>query len=238
MEILSKDLTIRYSRNILLEGIGKSGQCKLLNSSVLIIGTGALGSIVAMYLAGSGIGKIGIADYDTIDITNLQRQLSFEESDCGKSKVETMADKLKSVNSGIKVVIYNKLMQHDDLIEICNHYDVVVECTDNPYTKYLVTDVCVALGVPYCLGGVAQYKGQVMSWNKGALCYRDIFPESADRNDYMPCSLGGVLGPLPGIIGSIQASEVIKIIVGIGTPLYNRMLLIDALNMDFQIVRL
>lgn len=236
MESLNKEQLERYSRNILLEGIGESGQHKLLNSSVLVVGTGALGSIVAMYLAGSGVGKIGIIDFDTIDVSNLQRQLSFVEADCGKSKVETTAEKLKSINSRIEIEVHNKMVGHDDLLEICKDYDVVVECTDNPSAKYMVTDVCIGLGIPYCLGGVAQFKGQVMSWTKGTISYKDIFPESADAGDYMPCSVGGVLGPLPGIIGSIQASEVIKIIVGVGSPLYNRMLLINALDMDFQVI--
>lgn len=236
MGSLTSEQLRRYSRNIRLEGFGKEGQELLMKASVLIIGTGALGSVVSMYLAASGIGHIGIADFDTIDISNLQRQLSFTETDCGKFKVEATAAKLHDINSEIEVTIYNRFLRPVDFTEISKSYDVVVECTDNPASKYMVTDACASQGKPYCFGGVAQYEGQVLSWRPGVPTYRDIFPEAASEGDYMPCSLGGVLGPLPGIVGSVQASEVIKIITGIGTPLYGRMLLIDALSMSFRTI--
>lgn len=236
MRELNSEEKRRYSRSILLDEIGEEGQKKLLKSSVLIIGAGALGSIVAMYLAASGVGHICIADFDTIDISNLQRQLSFTEDNVGTKKVDATAQRLKSINSDIKIEIIDRVIKQENALDLFENFDFIVEGSDNPATKYMVTDCCKKLQKPYCLGGVAQFKGQVMTFIPGSMSYRDLFPESAEEGGYMPCSIGGVLGPLPGIIGSIQACETIKHIVGCGELLTNRLLLIDALTMNLQII--
>ncbi len=228
----------RYSRNIMLEGIGREGQEKLLNASVLIVGAGALGSVTAMYLAASGIGHIAIADFDTVDISNLQRQLSFTEQDLGKSKAEITAQKLQAINSDIKITTYNKFLSPKDIESIATTYDIILEGSDNPDTKYMVTDTCADKGIPCVLGAVAQYQGQVLTYRPGTTSYRDIFPQAAPQGGFTPCALGGVLGPLPGIIGSIMASETIKIITGVGTPLTDRLLLVDARDMKFNTINL
>ena len=238
MNLLTKEEYTRYSRTILLDGIGERGQKKLLNSSVLIVGTGALGSIVAMYLAASGIGRIGIVDFDIIDMSNLQRQLSFYESDIGKEKVEVTASKLHSINSSIKIDIYSKKLLKENAFDIFSQYDFIVEGSDNPSTKYMVIDTCHSLNKPYCIGGIAQYCGQVTTHIPGSIRYDEIFPEPAKDGEYKPCSIGGVLGPLPGIIGSIQAAEAIKYIIGIGDLLTNKFLTLNALNMEFKIIKL
>jgi adenylyltransferase/sulfurtransferase len=221
----------------MLDGIGAEGQEKLLASSVLIVGAGALGSVVAMYLAASGVGHIGIADFDTIDISNLQRQLSFTEADLGGSKAHVTAAKLNAVNSDVRVTVYEKLMRRSDMDSLIGEYDLVIEGSDNPDTKYMVTDACVAHGKPYVIGGVAQYNGQVMCYRPGAMSYSDIFPQG-ESNGFLPCSMGGVLGPLPGVVGSLMATEAIKMIAGIGESLINRLMLIDAKSMTTNFITL
>jgi adenylyltransferase/sulfurtransferase len=228
----------RYSRNTMLEGIGREGQQKLSQASVLVIGAGALGSIVSMYLAGSGVGTIGIADFDTIDISNLQRQLSFTEADLGKRKSEVTADKLMAINSNIKVNCIDKFITPSVIKSIAADYDIIVDGSDNPDTKYMITDTCVELDKICVFGGISQYAGQVLCYKPGAVSYRDIFPEAAPAGGFTPCAIGGVLGPLPGIVGSVMAAEVIKLITGVGKPLINRMLLIDALTMSFRTIEL
>lgn len=230
MAELSKEQRLRYSRNIMLDGVGSAGQQRLLHSRVAIIGSGALGSIVAMYLAGSGVGHITIVDYDTIDISNLQRQLSFSTHSCGEKKVHALHRRLTEINPDIEVTAIDYMLTTKNIAEALSGQDLVIEGTDNPATKYLVTDTCLTLGIPYILGGVSQYTGQVMSWRPGYPTYRDTFPEAAIDGSYTPCALGGILGPLPGIIASTQAAEAIKILTGVGTPLYGRLYLYDALT--------
>ncbi|MDE5573720.1 MAG: HesA/MoeB/ThiF family protein [Muribaculaceae bacterium] len=235
---LSGDNRRRYSRNLLLPEIGQSGQIMLMQSSVLIVGAGALGSIVAMYLAGSGVGHIGICDFDTIDISNLQRQLGFTIDDIGKSKVNVLSRRLSSINSEIIVEPHEGLLRAEKAPEIFKNYDVIVEGSDNPSTKYMVTDIANECGKPCVLGGVSGFDGQVMTLLPGKSQYRDIFPDATPADGYTPCNLGGVLGPLPGIIGSIQATEVIKIITKAGETLDRRMLLVNALNMTFTEIKI
>ena len=210
----------------------------MLGASVLIIGAGALGTVVAMYLAASGVGRIGICDFDTIDISNLQRQLSFTENDLGKKKVEILADKLREINSEIRIDTYPELLRKDKANTIFADYDVIVEGSDNPSTKYMVTDIAKNLSKPCILGGVAQFAGQVMTILPGGSTYRDLFPEAAGDGEFMPCSVGGVLGPVPGIVGSIQATEVIKVITSAGTPLAGQLLTFDALTMSFRKIKI
>jgi molybdopterin/thiamine biosynthesis adenylyltransferase len=220
----------------MLDGIGAEGQERLLSSSVLIVGAGALGSVVAMYLAASGIGHIGIADFDTIDISNLQRQLSFTVADLGQSKAQVTAAKLAAVNSDVRVTVYEKLMRRADLETVIGEYDLVVEGSDNPDTKYMVTDVCREQQKQYVIGGVAQYNGQLMCYRPGAVGYGDIFPQG-ESNGFLPCSMGGVLGPLPGVVGSLMSAEAIKMLVGVGEPLVNRLMVIDALTMNIRTIK-
>lgn len=235
---LTKEQKLRYSRNIMLEGIGHEGQQKLLNARVLIVGAGALGSIAAMYLAASGVGRLTLVDYDTIDLSNLQRQLSFTTRQCGGRKVAKTAERIAEINPEIRVDTHAYMLTQANAGDIFAGHDLVVEGSDNPDTKYLTCDTCLQIGIPCITGGVSQFRGQLMSWAPGHVCYRDVFPESATADGYMPCSLGGILGPLPGIIASWQACEAIKIISGAGTPLYDKLLLIDQLHPGATIIDL
>lgn len=224
---LTEEQRLRYSRSIMLPEIGKRGQERLLKARVLIVGAGALGSITAMYLAASGVGHLTLADYDTVDLSNLQRQLSFSTSDCGSMKAEAASRRIADINPDVTVSVFGKMITAGNARYLFTGHDLVIEGSDNPSTKYLVTDLCAELGIPCVLGGVAQFRGQVTSWAPGHPTYRDLFPEKAEEGGYTPCSLGGILGPLPGIIASTQACEAIKIITGAGTPLYGRLFVLD-----------
>ncbi|MDE6267921.1 MAG: HesA/MoeB/ThiF family protein [Muribaculaceae bacterium] len=228
----------RYSRTVMLPEIGEEGQRRLLASRVMVVGAGALGSIVSMYLAGAGVGTIEIADFDTVDLSNLQRQLSFEERNVGEIKVQATALRLRAINSGIRVIAHEEFIRRDRARELFSQADVVVEGSDNPSTKYMVSEVCVELGKACVLGGVAGWRGQVMTWAPGHSSYRDLYPEAADIGGCTPCSQGGVMGPVPGIVGSVQATEVIKLLTKSGTPLFDRLLTFDALDMQFDVFRL
>lgn len=229
---LTSEQKRRYSRTTMLPEIGEEGQQRLLGSTVTIVGAGALGSVCAMYLAGSGVGRLRLIDFDTIDVSNLQRQLSFTTADCGARKAEACAKRLTGINPEVEVEVVTELLTRANAPELLAGSDLVMEGSDNPSTKYLVTDTAVALGIPYVLGGVAQWQGQVQSWAPGHRSYRDLFPESACEGGYLPCAVGGVLGPLPGVIGSLMACEAIKLLSGAGQPLLDRLLTIDALTMD------
>ena len=236
---MNADQRRRYSRTILLDGIGEEGQSALDRASVLVVGSGALGSIVSMYLAGSGVGYIAVADFDNVDLSNLQRQLSFTEEDLGQRKAEATGRRLRSINSLIEVEVINELITSRRATELFSRFDVIVEGSDNPSTKYLVSDVASELQRPCVIGGVREFGGQVMTQLPGHACYRDLFPDAAcDAAGLTPCAAGGVLGPLPGIVASIQASEVIKLLTGVGTLLVDRLLLIDALDMHFTEISL
>jgi adenylyltransferase/sulfurtransferase len=228
----------RYSRNIMLDGIGVEGQQKLLDARVLVVGAGALGSVASLYLAASGVGHIAVADFDTVDISNLQRQLTFTEADLGRPKAQVTAEKLRALNSEVEVEAVNELLRPEAMRRLAPRFDLVIEGSDNPETKYMVTDLCAEIGKPCVLGGVAQYAGQVVSCMPGAATYRDFFAEPAAAGGFTPCAMGGVLGPLPGIIGSVMAAEAVKIITGAGRPLASRLLLVDALTMQFTELRI
>ena len=227
----------RYIRQQQLPEIGTSGQKKIRECSVAMIGCGALGSIASMYLAGAGTGRLVIADFDTIDITNLHRQLSYKESDTGQSKSATLRTRLLEMNSDIEVEAIEAFIRPDRMREIAASVDVVVEAGDNPDTKYMVSDVCAALGKPCVIGGVSGWEGQVMTQIPGSLTYRDLFP-SADTAGFTPCSIGGVMGPVPGIVGSMQAIETLKIITDAGKTLAGRLLVIDTLHANIQTIEL
>ena len=227
----------RYIRQTRLEEIGPEGCARLASARVTMVGCGALGTAAGLYLAGAGTGHITIADFDTVDITNLQRQPAFTESDLGAPKSATLGRRLRELNSGIEVESVEALLRHSGLERLAAGADVVVEATDNPASKRMVAEVCESLSVPYVTAGVSRWQGQVMSWEPGYPGWNDLFPEN-DEAGFTPCSLGGIIGPLPGIAGCIEATEAIKIITGAGTPLFGRLLTIDALTMTFSTISL
>lgn len=235
---MTKDDSRRYSRNIMLDGIGREGQEKLSRASVLLVGCGALGTVAGLYLAGSGVGRIGLVDFDTIDLSNLQRQLAFNINDIGLKKCETLASRIKAVNPSVNTDCHGCFLTGNKAHGLLEGYDIIVEGSDNPETKYLISSVCHELKKPCVTGGVSQWNGQVLTFMPGHATYSDFFPDASMSGSFTPCALGGVLGPLPGIIGSIQAAEVIKIICGAGVPLADRMLLVDSRSMKFHTVQI
>jgi sulfur-carrier protein adenylyltransferase/sulfurtransferase len=226
----------RYSRHIILPNIGGKGQRKLLDSSVLVIGAGGLGSPVAMYLAAAGIGKLGIVDFDQVDVTNLQRQILHTTADVGRSKVTSAVEHLRAINPTIEVVGHETLLFSTNVFEIFEGYDVIVDGTDNFPVRYLVNDATQFTGKPLVYGSIYQFEGQatVFMPRQETPCYRCLFPAPPPPGTVPSCAEGGVFGVLPGVIGSIQATEAIKIITGEGDTLEGRLLLYDALTMDFQ----
>lgn len=230
-----RDLS-RYARNIAVSEIGVEGQARLCGSAVLVVGCGALGSMAAMYLAGAGIGRIGLVDFDTIDITNLQRQLFFSESQGGASKAEALAEAIKSLNSEIEVNTYKTLLTKHNAREIVAGYDFVVEATDNPQSKRMVDSVCEQLGTGCCVGGVRGFEGQVTTCLPDSARYSSLFPD-AENSGFTPCSQGGVLGPAAGTVASIQASEAIKALLGLPV-LSDRWLVFDLLTDRFDVYAL
>ena len=230
----------RYSRHIILPNIGGKGQRKLLDSSVLVIGAGGLGSPVAMYLAAAGVGKLGIVDFDQVDVTNLQRQILHTTADVGRSKVASAVEHLRAINPTIEVVGHETLLFSTNVFEIFEGYDVIVDGTDNFPVRYLVNDATQFTGKPLVYGSIYQFEGQATVFMPGqeTPCYRCLFPAPPPPGTVPSCAEGGVFGVLPGVIGSIQATEAIKIITGEGETLEGRLLLYDALTMDFQEMRI
>jgi adenylyltransferase/sulfurtransferase len=236
---LSHEEIHRYSRHLLIPDVGLEGQQKLKAASVLVIGTGGLGSPVALYLAAAGVGRIGLVDYDVVDFSNLQRQIIHGESRLGDLKVESARDRLKDINSEIQVDIYNEFFTSDNAFEIAEPYDLIIDGTDNYPTRYLVNDLCVLTGKPNVYGSIFRFDGQAsVFFAEQGPCYRCLFPEPPPPGLVPSCAEGGVLGVLPGTIGSIQAAEALKLILGIGESLIGRLLLYDALDMSFFTVKL
>jgi adenylyltransferase/sulfurtransferase len=231
---LNSEQKRRYSRTITLSEIGEEGQAAICAGSVLLIGAGALGSVAAMYLAAAGVGHIGIADFDTVDITNLQRQIAYSEASAGKPKVDVLASRLREQNSTISVTTYNKLITPKNAAEIFADYDVIVEGSDNPSTKHMTAKICSALSKPCVIGGISRWSGQVMTVMPGDCSYNDIFGENPSCSAFAPCSAAGVIGPLPGVVGSIQTIEALKLLANVGKTLKNRLLIIDALTFDVK----
>jgi len=229
----------RYARHIILPGIGGEGQRRLLDAKVLCIGAGGLGSPVAMYLAAAGVGTLGILDFDTVDESNLQRQIIHSTADVGRAKVASAADRLRAINPTIEVVPYDAILTSQNAFEMLEPWDVVVDGTDNFPVRYLVNDATQFLGKPLVYGSIYQWDGQatVFMPGKEAPCYRCLFPQPPPPGTVPSCAEGGVFGVLPGIIGSIQATEAVKLITGKGDPLIGRLLIFDALQMDFQTVK-
>lgn len=235
---LSKEEVLRYSRHLIMPEVGMSGQKKLKAAKVLLIGTGGLGSPLALYLAAAGIGTIGLVDYDTVDYTNLQRQIIHGTKDVGRSKLDSATETLADLNPYINLIQHNVPLTSDNALDIIKDYDIVVDGTDNFPTRYLVNDACVMLGKLNVYGSIFRFEGQVSVFgHPDGPCYRCMFPEPPPPGLVPNCAEGGVLGILPGTIGTLQATEVIKLILGIGTPLVGKMLLYDALNMSFDTIK-
>lgn len=226
----------RYQRQILLTELGEAGQQKLLTAKVLVIGAGGLGCPALQYLAAAGMGTIGILDFDVVEISNLQRQVLYTVNDLGKSKAVTTAAKLNALNPEIKIVVYDDQISNRNAFDLINGFDLVIDGSDNYNTRYLVNDVCVLLNIPLVYGAVLRFEGQVAVFNlvdpsNGIKTnYRDLFPQPPDPASSPSCNEAGVLGVLPGLIGTMQATEAIKIITGIGRPLHNRLLSYNALD--------
>ncbi|MCC9600514.1 molybdopterin-synthase adenylyltransferase MoeB [Stieleria sp. JC731] len=232
---LSREELVRYARHAVLPEVGTLGQEKLKASSVLVIGTGGLGSPVCLYLAAAGVGRIGVVDFDHVDESNLQRQVIHHTSDIGRPKVDSAKERIAAINPFVDVQTFNERISSQNGFALVEGYDLVIDGTDNFATRYLVNDLCVLAGKPNCYGSIFRFEGQssVLCHSDGP-CYRCLYPQPPDPGLIPNCAEGGVLGVLPGMVGTIQANEAIKLLLGIGEPLIGRMLLIDALDMQFR----
>ena len=239
VELTNEEIS-RYSRHLILPEVGMAGQKRLKATSVLCIGTGGLGSPISMYLAAAGIGKIGIVDFDVVDFSNLQRQIAHGTADVGRPKVESGKETINSINPEVEVVVHETRLSADNALEIMAPYDIVVDGTDNFPTRYLTNDACVLLKKPNVYGSIFRFEGQasVFAPELGGPCYRCLYPEPPPPGMVPSCAEGGVLGVLPGIVGCIQATEILKLALGKGTPLVNRLLLFNALDMKFRELKL
>jgi adenylyltransferase/sulfurtransferase len=236
---LSKDEVLRYSRHLIMPEVGIEGQRKLKDASVLLIGTGGLGSPLALYLAAAGVGRLGLVDFDVVDFTNLQRQVIHGTKDVGKPKLQSAKEKIADINPFVRVDTYETRISSENAMEILKPYDIVIDGTDNFPTRYLVNDACVLLGKPNVYGSIFRFEGQAsVFWAAKGPCYRCLYPEPPPPGLVPSCAEGGVLGILPGIIGVIQATEAVKLIIGKGDPLIGRLLLFNALAMTFREMKL
>jgi len=224
----------RYSRHIILKEVGVEGQIKLLKGKVLIVGAGGLGAPAALYLAAAGVGTIGIIDGDVVDITNLQRQIIHTTPDIDRPKVISAKEKIETINPDVKVITYQELLTADNIKEIISEYDFILDGTDNFPTKFLINDACVLLGKPFSHGGILKFDGQTMTYTPGNACYRCVFKTPPPKGLVPTCSQAGVLGSVAGMLGTIQATEVLKYLTGIGELLTNRFLIFNALSMNFR----
>ena len=236
---LTTDELFRYSRHLILPEVGEEGQRKLKAARVLCVGTGGLGSPLALYLAAAGVGTLGLVDFDVVDASNLQRQIIHSTADIGRKKLDSAEEKLKALNPALNVVKHDTLLSSANALDILKDYDVIADGTDNFPTRYLVNDACVLLGKPNAYGSIFRFEGQASVFGtKDGPCYRCLYPEPPPTGLVPSCAEGGVLGILPGLVGVIQATETIKLILGIGEPLIGRLLLVDALNMRFRQLKL
>src|SRR3990172_9985474 len=239
MHKFSEEQIRRYSRHIILKEVGGSGQQKLMEAKVLLVGAGGLGSPCAYYLAAAGIGTIGIIDSDVVELSNLQRQILHNTSDIGRLKVDSAKETMVSLNPDVTVNTYPERLTTDNILSLFAGYDIIVDGSDNFPTRYLINDACVMLGKPNVHGSIFRFEGQATVFKPPeGPCYRCLYPEPPPADMVPSCQEAGVLGVLPGIIGTIQAIETIKLILGKGEPLVGRLLLFDALSMDFRGVRL
>lgn len=236
---LTNDEIGRYSRHLILPEVGMEGQIKLKDAKVLLVGTGGLGAPMALYLAAAGVGTIGLVDFDVVDVSNLQRQVIHGSKDVGKKKIDSAAESMLDINPNLKIVKHEVALTSENALEIVKQYDLVADGTDNFPTRYLVNDACVLLNKPNVYGSIFRFEGQasVFATDDGP-CYRCLYPEPPPPGLVPSCAEGGVLGILPGVVGLIQATEVVKIILGKGETLKGRLLLYDALNMKFRELKL
>ncbi len=244
MAVTTADITLtpeelrRYSRHLILPEVGLEGQKKLKAASVLLVGAGGLGSPLALYLAAAGVGRLGLVDFDVVDETNLQRQVLHGTKDVGRPKLESARDRILDINPHVQVDLYETRLTSENALDIIQEYDLVADGTDNFPTRYLVNDACVLAGKPNVYASIFRFEGQASVFaTPDGPCYRCLYPEPPPPGLVPSCAEGGVLGILPGLVGTIQATEVIKMILGIGTPLIGRLLLIDALHMQFRTLK-
>ena len=229
----------RYSRHILLKEVGVEGQRRLWNARILIIGAGGLGSPVALYLAAAGVGTLGIADGDVVELSNLQRQIIHFSEDVGRAKALSAEDKVRRINPDVQVQVFQEFVRADNILPLIEQYDFIIDGTDNFAAKFLINDACVLAGKPYSHGGILMFSGQTMTVLPGkSACYRCIFPSAPPAGIVPTCSQAGVLGAIAGILGTIQAAEALKFASGAGTPLADALLVFDALEMSFRRVPL
>ena len=238
--VLSNDDIRRYSRHLILPEVGLAGQKKICSTSVLCIGAGGLGSPIAMYLAAAGIGKIGLVDFDAVDFSNLQRQILHGTEDVGRPKTESAKETIKRINPNVEVILHNTRISSENALDLIAPYDIVVDGTDNFPTRYLTNDACVLLKKANAYGSIFRFEGQasVFAPHLGGPCYRCLYPEPPPPGMVPSCAEGGVLGVLPGIVGCIQATEILKLALGKGSSLVGRLLLFNALDMKFREVKL
>ena len=237
--MLTEDEKTRYARHLVLPEFGERGQEALKAASVVIVGAGGLGSPAALYLAAAGVGRIGLIDFDKVDVTNLQRQILYGTSDVGSSKLEAARARLADLNPTVQIDTHDVALSSANALEILRGYDVILDGTDNFPTRYLVNDASVLLGIPNAYGSIYRFDGQVSVFGaKGGPCYRCLYPEPPPADLVPSCAVGGVLGVLPGVVGTLQAIEAIKLITGIGDSLAGRLLLFDALRMETRQLRL
>lgn len=233
--MLTADQKERYARHLLLEGLGAEGQQKLLDGSVLVIGAGGLGSPALFYLVAAGVGRVGVVDSDVVELSNLQRQTVHSTERIGQLKVDSAAVTLKPLNPEVTLITYPFRVDADNIAALINEYDFIIDATDNFESKFLVNDACVAAGKAFSHGGILRYSGQTMTVIPGkSPCYRCIFPESLEGEDAIACSKAGVIGVLPGIIGTLQATEAIKYLTGVGELLTGRLLTYDSAALKFR----
>ena len=236
---LNNDEVLRYSRHLIMPEVGMEGQLKLKAAKVLCIGAGGLGSPLALYLAAAGVGTLGMVDFDVVDYTNLQRQIIHSSADVGRKKLESAAEKLKAINPFLDIRPFETRLDSSNALELFREFDMVVDGTDNFPTRYLVNDACVLTGKPNVYGSIFRFEGQASVFaTKQGPCYRCLYPEPPPPGLVPSCAEGGVLGILPGLVGIIQATEAIKLILGKGDPLIGRLLLVDALGMKFRELKL
>ncbi|MFC5749358.1 adenylyltransferase/sulfurtransferase MoeZ [Actinomadura rugatobispora] len=235
---LTRDEVNRYSRHLIIPDVGMAGQKRLKNAKVLCVGAGGLGSPALMYLAAAGVGTLGIIDFDIVDESNLQRQVIHRQSSLGKPKAESAADTVREINPLIDVVVHNTALDRDNIMDIFGRYDLIVDGTDNFATRYMVNDAAVLLGKPYVWGSIYRFDGQAsVFWAEHGPCYRCLYPEPPPPGMVPSCAEGGVLGVLCASIGSIQVNEAIKLLAGIGDPLVGRLMIYDALEMNYRQVK-
>ncbi|MFV2094002.1 adenylyltransferase/sulfurtransferase MoeZ [Micromonospora sp. LOL_014] len=236
---LTVDEIRRYSRHLIIPDVGVDGQKRLKNAKVLCVGAGGLGSPALMYLAAAGVGTLGIIDFDTVDESNLQRQIIHGQSDIGRSKAESAASSVREINPYVNIQIHDVSLDNDNVLDIFGQYDLILDGTDNFATRYLVNDACVLLGKPYVWGSIYRFDGQVsVFWDQHGPNYRDLYPEPPPPGMVPSCAEGGVLGVLCASIGSIMVTEAIKLITGIGDPLLGRLMVYDALEMTYRVIKI